>query len=110
MDKDILCQLIAQRINPEYFFLSGIEFCWKSEDYNTEANNAIVAGIIANYDSLAADYEAAQVVIRKRQAYKTEADPLYIEWKALLAAEDADAEARHQEWIAKRAEIKARFE
>lgn len=46
---------------------------------------------------------------RKRQAYKTEADPLYLEWQALLAAAHADADAKRLEWLAKRAEIQARF-
>jgi len=47
---------------------------------------------------------------QKRQAYKAEADPIHKEYKALLDLEHPDAEIRHQEWLAKRAEIAARFE
>lgn len=53
--------------------------------------------------------EAQQIIINKRFAYKSEADQLYIEWQVLLAKSHPDAEARRLEWIAKRAEIQARF-
>ena len=56
------------------------------------------------------EVQAEMLTERKRQAYKTEADPLYAEWQALLSAGHEDAEARRQEWIAKREEIKSRFE
>jgi len=46
---------------------------------------------------------------QKRKAYQSEADPLWREWQVLLAAGHSDAELRHQEWIAKRAEIQGRF-
>jgi hypothetical protein len=77
--------------------------------YDTPENRAIVADVIANYDTLAAEYEAKQVIVSKRNAYKTEADPLYAEWQALLAIDHEDADLRHKEWLAKREEIKARF-
>ena len=56
------------------------------------------------------EVQAEILTEQKRQAYKTEADPLYAEWQALLSAGHEDAEARRQEWIAKREEIKSRFE
>ena len=56
------------------------------------------------------EVQAEMLTEQKRQAYKTEADPLYAEWQALLFSGHEDAEARRQEWIAKRAEIAARFE
>lgn len=55
------------------------------------------------------EVELVEREAQKRGAYRTEADPLYAEWQALLAAGHSDAEARHQEWLAKRAEIAARF-
>jgi hypothetical protein len=47
---------------------------------------------------------------QKRQAYKAEADPLYAEWQALSGREHADAQTRKAEWLAKVAEIEARFQ
>jgi hypothetical protein len=117
MDANILVQLLAQRINGNNFWLSGLEVIWldvnglpdKNSIYNTPENCAIIADVVANYDTLAAAYEVSQVTVRKRLAYKAEADPLYAEWQALLTANHEDAEARRVEWLAKRAEIKARF-
>lgn len=110
MRADILCTLLAQRINPEHFQLWGLEVHWMKDEYNTEANRAIVADVIANYDTLAAQYELEQKPILERAAYKSEADPIYIEWQALLATEHPEAETRRLEWLAKRSEIKKRFE
>ena len=72
-------------------------------------SNGIVADVIKNYDELSSQYEIDQKPIRERAAYKAEADPIYIEWQALLATEHPEAETRHTEWLAKRAEIKERF-
>lgn len=119
MNANILVQLIAKQINPEHFQYTN-EVVWLMETkvppvgdevspYNTEANRAIVADIIKNYDTLAAQYELEQKPILERNAYKSEADPIYIEWQALLATEHPEAEARRLEWMAKRAEIKSRF-
>lgn len=46
---------------------------------------------------------------QKRQAYRIESDHLYAEWQVLLSLEHPDAENRRLEWLAKRAEIAARF-
>ena len=56
------------------------------------------------------EVQAEMLIEQKRQAYKAEADPLYAEWQALLAAGHEDAETRRLEWVAKREEIQARFE
>jgi len=107
MDATILCILLAQRINPEHFQLRGQAIEFLAPEYNTQENQAIVADVIANYDMLAAEYQAKQSVIQRRNAYKAEADPIYAEWQALLSVEHADAESRRLEWLAKRAEIAA---
>jgi len=52
MKADILCTLIAQRINPEHFQLWGLEVKWMKEEYNTPENRAIVADVISNYETL----------------------------------------------------------
>jgi len=109
MDANILLQLLAKRIAPGEFQLWGLEVHWMSEECDNPVNRAIVADVIANYATLAAEYEVEQIPIEKRLAYKTEADPIYAEWQALLSVEHIDAEARRLEWLAKRAEIAARF-
>jgi hypothetical protein len=109
MDANILCQLIAKRIPPDQFQFWGTEIHWMAESYDTPENRAIVDDVIANYETLASEYEESQKVIRKRQAYKLEADPLYIEWQILLAVNHPDAATRHQEWLDKRSEIDLRF-
>jgi len=109
MNANILCTLLAQRTPPEQFQVWGTEVHWMSPEYDTPENQAIVADVIANYDTLAAEYEVSQIVIKKRQAYKNEADPLYLEWQALSGREHADAAVRKTEWEAKVVEIEARF-
>jgi hypothetical protein len=54
MDTNTLCSLIAQRIDPTYFQLWGLEVHWMSPDYDTPANRAIVEDVIKNYETLAA--------------------------------------------------------
>ncbi len=71
MNASILCTLLAQRINPTYFWLSGLEIIWLMETrlppienevspYDTPENRAIVADVIANYTTLEAAYLAEQ--------------------------------------------------
>jgi hypothetical protein len=110
MKVDTLCSLIAKQINPEYFQLWGLDIHWMKEEYATQENKAIVESIIDDYDNLAAQFEREQKIIMAREAYKAEADPIYIEWQALLFTEHPEAGARRLEWIAKRAEIKSRLE
>jgi len=68
MQANTLCTLIAQRIDPKQFWLSGLEIVWLMETrlppiegetspFDTPENNTIVAEIEANYDTLAAAYE-----------------------------------------------------
>lgn len=109
MEQSILCQLIAKRIDPTKFQLWGMEVKWMSETDNTLENNAIVADVIANYDVLAAALQVELDAERKKDSYKTEADPIYLEWQVLAALNHEDAEAKHTEWLAKRAEIQDRY-
>ena len=69
MDREILCQLLAQRIPPEQFQLRGLEVYFIDPDvnnkpvnvpqaspYDTPENRAIVEDVIKNYDALAGAY------------------------------------------------------
>lgn len=110
MDIPILTALIAQRIDIHKFHVrTADDILWPNAENNTPENRAIVADVIANYNSLASEYEATLVVARKRQAYKLESDPIYLEWQALQAAGHEDAEAKRLEWVAKRAAIKGKI-
>jgi hypothetical protein len=109
MDANILCTLLAQRIPPEQFQLWGLDIHWKSSDYDTPENRAIVADVIANYPELAAAYEASQIPVKKQQAYAAEADPIYSAYQAMSARQHPDAQARYNEWEAKILEIQERF-
>ena len=68
MNADTLCTLLAQRIPPEQFQLHGLDVVFFDPDknnkpvdsphespYDTPENRAIVADVIKNYDTLAAD-------------------------------------------------------
>jgi len=52
MNASILCTLLAQRINPTYFQLWGLEVHWMASKYDIPENRAIVADVVANYDTL----------------------------------------------------------
>ena len=52
MNANILCTLLAQRINPEHFQLRGTDVHWMDDAYDTPANRAIVADVVANYGTL----------------------------------------------------------
>ena len=81
MDANILCQLLAQRIPPEQFQIRGEEVYFIDPDannkpvdaphtspYDTPENRAVVADVIANYDTLAAAYQAVTDYIALRRA------------------------------------------
>ena len=68
MDANILCPLLAQRIPPEQFQLRGLEVFWVDEDFDTPENRAIVADVVANYDTLAAGYAASIETGTEREA------------------------------------------
>jgi len=110
MDANILCTLIAQRINPICFQLWGLDIHWMSPDFDTPENRAIVEEVIKNYTELAAAYELAQIPIKREAMYVAEADPIHNAYLSLRDAEHLDADKKKQEWLDKRAEIKARFE
>jgi hypothetical protein len=107
MNATILNNILAQRIPPEQFQLHGLEVVFFDSDknnkpctapnessYNTPENRAIVEDVIANYDTLAAEY-LAQIRVAKdaevaRQAAKAQA---YVDnlpsWQAVSDAIDA---------------------
>ncbi len=60
MNASTLCTLLAQRINPTYFQLWGLDVHWMAPEYDTPANRAIVADVIANYSTLAPAAEQAE--------------------------------------------------
>ena len=64
---------------------------------------------LAELEAFWPEVQAEMLTEQKRLAYKTEADPLYIEYQALLTVNDPDAENRRLEWLAKREEIAERF-
>jgi len=68
MNANILCTLLAQRINPEYFQLWGLDIHWMKEEYDTPANRAIVEDVIKNYDLLADGVEKSAKEEAEREA------------------------------------------
>lgn len=108
MNASTLCSLIAQRIDPKQFQLWGLDVHWMSEEYDTPENRAIVDDVLKNYPELAAAYELSQIPIKRQAMYQAEADPLFTAHQAMQAAEHPDAEAKKQEWLAKREEIHKR--
>lgn len=59
MNPIILCTLLAERIDPTRFQIWGGEVKWHKEPTDEEA--AIVDDVIANYETLAAGYQAGQM-------------------------------------------------
>jgi len=65
--------LLAARINPKYFILHGLTVVWLDENgvpndnsiYKTPENLAIVADVIANYETLAAEYTTKQTILKQ---------------------------------------------
>jgi hypothetical protein len=49
------------------------------------------------------DFEEAQNLVKRKEAYRIESDPLFMEWQF-----DQSSEKR-QEWLDKVSEIKARY-
>ena len=54
MDGIILCNLLAEKIPPEQFQVWGTDVHWMDKTFDTPENNAIVADVIKNYETLAA--------------------------------------------------------
>jgi len=106
MNANILCQLLAQRIDPTQFRLEGLVVMFNDPDqnskpvtaphvspYDTPENRAIVQDVVANYDSLAAE-------LFERQA-RLKADE---EAKVTLADMDLRLIRGMREWVAKQAD------
>lgn len=56
MNGQILCALLAQRIPPAQFQVHGETVVFMDAQYDTPANQAIVADVVANYATLASAY------------------------------------------------------
>jgi len=87
---------------------NGVVWSNSYEGIKPDAAETRPTPTLAELEAVWPKVEAEQIIIRKRQVYKAESDPIYAEWQALLTAGHPDAETRHQEWLDKRAEIKAR--
>jgi len=64
MDTTTLCALLAEKINPAKFLVRGTEIDWLIPP--TAEELAIAADVIADYDSLEADYLANQEALANR--------------------------------------------
>ncbi|OPY84606.1 MAG: hypothetical protein A4E65_00251 [Syntrophorhabdus sp. PtaU1.Bin153] len=64
MDANILCSLLTEKIDPTKFLLRGTEVEWLTPP--TQAEEALAANVIANYDTLEADYLANQEALASR--------------------------------------------
>jgi hypothetical protein len=53
MNLNILCTLLAQRIDPTKWQLRGTDICWLDPAWDTPENNSTVDDVKANYDVLA---------------------------------------------------------
>ena len=71
---------------------------WKEDHVGPKPT---AAEIEAEYNALVANKPAAELEAKKLAAYRLESDPLFFKWQA--------GESTEQEWLDKRAEIKARF-
>jgi len=89
MDEQILCGLLAKRIPAQQFVLRGTNVQWTSKEHDSPENRVVVADVVANYDALAAAYEAGQKA-------KAENDEI----KAKLAEIDLKSIRALREWIA----------
>jgi len=68
MNASILCTLLAQRIPPEQFQLWGLEVHWMASKYDIPENRAIVADVVANYDTLAPAVEQTEKDEKDKEA------------------------------------------
>lgn len=64
MNANMLCSLLAEKIDPTKFILRGTEIEWLTPP--TAEDTALAADVIANYDTLAAAYEAEQATLASR--------------------------------------------
>jgi len=68
MDGIILCNLLAEKIPPEQFQVWGTDVHWMDKTFDTPENNAIVADVIENYETLAVVAEKAIADEAEREA------------------------------------------
>jgi hypothetical protein len=64
MNRDILCTLLAERIHPTKFQVRGTEVEWLTPP--TQAEEALAADVIGNYDTREAEYLANQETLANR--------------------------------------------
>jgi len=92
MNTDTLCSLLAEKIDPAKFQVRGAEIEWLTPP--TAEDTARAADVIANYDALAAAWQAEQLALATRITYITNrqgkrqlvAMGLYEQVKALIDA------------------------
>jgi len=73
MQEGMLSNLLEARINSTYFILHGLGIVWLNDNglpdensiYKTPENLAIVANVIANYETLAAKYTTKQTILKQ---------------------------------------------
>jgi hypothetical protein len=59
MNNNMLCTLLAEKIDPTKFQIRGTEVHWLLEP--TTEEQVIIENVIANYDTLAAEYQMKQM-------------------------------------------------
>ncbi len=93
MNASILCTLLAQRIPPEKFQLWGLDIHWMSPEYDTPANRAIVADVIANYNTLKMSVIKSDKLTKIREDAKTIIESKYPTWYQANVANGIYSEA-----------------
>lgn len=88
-------------------------YIFKGKTY-TDTNREFMLNIGMNTEQVESvlsqqEYESKQNVEFRRQAYKRESDPLYIEWQYELESGNPKPDSYKEIWKSKVAEIKARY-
>lgn len=97
MKTGTLNKLLSAKLNPERFQIRGTAIYWLATP--TAEETALAADVIANYDTLAAAYQAEQLALASRITYITNrqgkrqlvAMGLYEQVKALIDAAGLEA-------------------
>jgi hypothetical protein len=85
----ILCSAIAQQIDPATWQLWGTDIHWLDPTFDTPSNNAIVAGIIADYPALEAAYLTQQAADKDAAAaLKAKEDKAKVDLKTVVDGGD----------------------
>jgi len=102
MTNDLLLIKAIFNLSPSAKFrVRGVDLSTLTWSAAHEGYKPTVAEIEAEFNRLVASKPAEDLAERKRIAYAQESDPLFFKWQA--------EEATKEDWISKRAEIKARF-